>query len=98
MKKFLQTTLVAVLGFVMAFSAAACGNKTDSGSSEQTSTSESTSKPSESNSESKPGETGLSATIEMYTTVNIIEQRALERVAEAYMNYQYEKATTFRSS
>lgn len=92
MKKFLQTTLVAVLGFVMAFSAVACGNKTDSGSSEQTSASESTSKPSESTSESKPsGETGLSATIEMYTTVNIIEQRALERVAEAYMNYQYEK-------
>ncbi len=34
---------------------------------------------------------GVTATIDFYTSVNIIEQRALESVAYAYEDYQYEK-------
>ena len=46
--------------------------------------------PPESSTPDDPTPEGKSATITVYTTVNIIEHRALEAVADAYMDLQYE--------
>lgn len=85
MKKFIQSLLIMVLGFVMAFGSIACGGGNASGSQSE--------KPSQSDSGSgssdKPSG-GESYTIEFYTSVNIIEYNALRAVANAYSDYQYE--------
>lgn len=47
--------------------------------------------PPESSTPDDPTPEGKSATITVYTTVNIIEHRALEAVADAYMDLQYEQ-------
>lgn len=84
MKKLLKSLLAVSLCFVMMLGIIACGNKTsgsDGGSADSTPTSTS-----EKTSDSKKPSDGI--TINVYTAVNIIEQNALQAVADAYMDYQ----------
>lgn len=95
MKKFMKTTLVLLLGSTFAFATACGGGGSDSSSSSvgETTSSDVTSGSgsSESHSTSGGGQGGVSATIKFYTSVNIIEYKALTAAANAYSDLQYDK-------
>lgn len=99
MKKFMKTTFALLLGGLFAF-ATACGNSgtastssTGGTPSSDNSTSGTGSAGGTSDKESSGGgnQGGVSATIKFYTSVNIIEYKALTAVANAYSDLQYDK-------
>ncbi len=98
MKKIFKSLLAMLLCFVMMLGIIACGGGGGDNSSagDSTGSTESTpgtsEKPNESgkpNESNKPGGNDT-ITIMLYTAVNVIEQNALQSVANAYMDYQYD--------
>ena len=91
MKKISKTLLAIILSFVMLFGVIACGPTNNGGStggnSEKPAPSESSSTtPGGSESTNPGGSDDGPVTITVYTAVNIIEQKSLESVANAYMD------------
>lgn len=90
MKKISKTLLAIILSFVMLFGVIACGPTNNGGStggnSEKPAPSESSSTNPGGSESTTPGDDDGPVTITVYTAVNIIEQKSLESVANAYMD------------
>ena len=85
MKK-LKKCAALLLCACMAFSVAACGEKDPGGD-----------KPGPGPGPGpNPGPSEITANIDLYTSVNIIEQRALQTVAYAYEDMQYERGNDIK--
>lgn len=84
MKKLFRITVVCILAVLFAFSFAACGEKPSSNGGI---------KPGGNNpgGNTPGGKEEISGNIDFYTTVNIIEQSALQAVADAYADMHYDK-------
>lgn len=85
MKQFFKGFVTILLCLCMAFAAIACGGSGDPGT---VTPPDDPDKPGPV--DPTPGEKVV-ATIDFYTTVNIIEQRALQAAADAYSDLQYNK-------
>ncbi len=88
MKKILKSLLAVSLCFVMMLGIIACGDKESTPDSNGGGTSESTQTSASDKTSDSKKPSGDGVTITMYTAVNIIEQNALQAVANAYMDYQ----------
>ena len=83
MKKFSKLLVAAVLALSLGLTAAGCGGNGNTGGDNPGGDNPGGDNPG--------GNTGVTATLDFYTSVNIIEQSALQQVANAYSDMQYEK-------
>lgn len=83
MKKFSKLLVAAVLALSLGLTAAGCGGNGNTGGDNPGGNNPGGDNPG--------GNTGVTATLDFYTSVNIIEQSALQQVANAYSDMQYEK-------
>lgn len=83
MKKFSKLLVAAVLALSLGLTAAGCGGNGNTGGDNPGGNNPGGNNPG--------GNTGVTATLDFYTSVNIIEQSALQQVANAYSDMQYEK-------
>lgn len=83
MKKFSKLLVAAVLALSLGLTAAGCGGNGNTGGDNPGGDNPGGDNPG--------GNIGVTATLDFYTSVNIIEQSALQQVANAYSDMQYEK-------